>query len=329
MKRKILIIFYCLMLHIGIISLFYWLNRHKKRIFTYHNIIPDYLFDYTPHLGVSHTQSIFETQIQLIKKRFLINGEQRCLFTFDDGYLNQLTIGAEVLNQHYLKGIFFISLQAITTCKPLVIDKVLFWISYVPPGNYEILEICIKITNNNREYVASYLYDQLLKSYKVWHRIEDELNLIYSFSSLCVNDQLKFLRLTPLKREDLADLIKNGHTIGAHSWAHLPLATLPEEVQEEDFIKCISFAKEYCNSLLYSYPFGTHLEVNQLTTQLCEKYGFSKAYVNTPTYLWKGVNSNYIIPRINLPNERNKYILEAKLSGFEFVCKEIITLIFK
>ena len=110
MKKKFLLLFYFVMTYLGFIKLFYWLNRNKKIILTYHNIIPNHLFDDSCHLGVSHTESVFKEQIKLIYQRFDRN---QCLITFDDGYKNQLEVAAKILSDHHLQGIFFVSFQSV------------------------------------------------------------------------------------------------------------------------------------------------------------------------------------------------------------------------
>jgi len=317
------------MTYIGVIRLFYWLNLKKKLILTYHNIIPDDLFDHTYHLGVSHSESIFKKQIQLICTRFISNhkGKKmvRCLITFDDGYKNQLEIAARTLSSYHLKGLFFISFQSLTSGRTLIIDKVMMWMSYVPAGEYKIMDNFITIHNSNRHVIASKLYDQLIENYKLWDEIEEELNSAFSFDNLTINPNLIRLRFEPLTSDDLETLVKDGHLVGSHSWSHRPLGRLPLAVQKEDFSKCMSFVNKYCNSLLYSYPFGGVQEVSPLTAKLCAEYGFSAAYMNIPeSPEWFDVNTNYTLPRLSLPNESNRYLIDGKLSGFELFCKRII-----
>jgi peptidoglycan/xylan/chitin deacetylase (PgdA/CDA1 family) len=247
----------------------------------------------------------------------------RCLITFDDGYKNQLEVAAKILNHHNLQGIFFVSFQSVSTGQALTIDKVMMWMSYIPAGNYRLMGNVIEINDSNRCANASRLYEQLLKDYKLWDVIENELNNAFSFDSLPINSEYARLRFKPFDFNDLKILAEKGHLVGSHSWNHIPLSILPAEKQKEDFSLCVHFANKYCNSMLYSYPFGGIQEVSPATTTLCQEYGFSAAYLNIPEPpQWLNVNKNYILSRINLPNEKNKYLLDAKLSGFESFCKK-------
>ncbi len=322
-KNKILIMFYFFMNYLGVIQLFFWLNRKKRLVLTYHNIIPDNLFDESYHLGVSHCESVFKKQIQLIAKRFNKKKFNRCLITFDDGYKNQSEIASKTLNHYDLTGLFFISFQLLTTGCALTIDRIMMWLSYVPVGEYKIMGHLITLDDHNRSLIGSEIYEQLMANYKLWDEIENELDRAFSFNHLSMNPQLSRLRFEPLTVVDLKTLINAGHSIGTHSWNHRPLSQLPIEVQKEDFLKCSTLVKKYCNSLLYSYPFGSTQEVSPLTAQLCEEYGFHSAYMNVPeSPKWLNVKANFIFPRLNLPNESNRYLINAKLSGFEMFCKK-------
>lgn len=325
MKKKILSIFYFMISTAGIFQLFYWLNRHKKIVLTYHNVIPDDLFDDTPQLGVSHSERIFENHIRLIKRRFNSKINERVLITFDDGYKNQCEIAAKILQKNQLVGTYFISFKLLVDGSPLIIDQVMQWISYVPIGSYRILDNLYDITDDNRHYVGSLLYEKLLKNYLLWDVIENTLNNAYCFDALKINPELKRLRFEPMTSEDIVVLKAAGHRVAAHSWDHRPLATLPLEQQRKDFSLSKKYADQYCNSSWYSYPYGGKDEVSAETTSLCAEYGFTAGYMNTPDFpSFKNTEKKYQCTRMSLPNSCDSYALDAKLSGFEYFCKNTI-----
>lgn len=328
MKNKILVAVYFVAAHLGLIWLFYWINRKNKIVLTYHNIIPDGLFDHSHHLGVSHGESVFEKQIQLIRRRFITNfkkREIRCLITFDDGYKNQLEIAARILSSYGLQGVFFVSFRSITTGCTLAIDRIMMWMSYVPIGNYIVLGSGLLINDSSRHLAISNIYEKLIRNFELWCVVENELNAAYPFDMLSMDPELARLRFEPLNSEDLKMLSRQGHLVGAHSWGHQPLSTLPLELQKEDFSTCALLSSKYCNSKLYSYPFGGIEEVAPSTARLCAEYGFNAGYMNMPVAPeWPGVDAKFTLARFSLPNESNKYLLDAKLSGFEAFCKKYV-----
>lgn len=326
-KKVLLPIFYFLSSALGLFKLFYWINKNKKIVLTYHNIIPDSLFDHTIHLDVSHKESIFCKHLQLLKKRKI-----NAMITFDDGYKNQ-KIAGDLLLEHGLKGVFFISFKAIIDKTPLIIDQIMQWISYVPDGSYSILNTTYAIASNNRNVVLSSLYETLLKNSSLWNNIIESLDTAFSFNKLSIPPALKSLRFNPMTSEDISALRDCGHLIASHSWDHRPLSTLSQAEQEKDFTLSRQHADQFCNTLLYSYPYGGLNEVSETTAQLCRKYGFLCGFLNiSVSPNWKDVASEFKIPRMSLPSHSNIRALDAKLSGFEFfvkrlilVCKKMIT----
>jgi peptidoglycan/xylan/chitin deacetylase (PgdA/CDA1 family) len=297
-------------------------------VLTYHNVIPDDLFDASLHLGVSHSESAFKKHMSILKKRL---APENVLITFDDGYVNQYEVASRILDKHNLKGVFFISFKLLIERQPLTIDKVLQWVSYVPEGQYTIFNSLYTLSEESRHPVFLLFYEKLLNDCVLWETIEEQLNVAYAFNKLRIDPALKRLRFEPLTLKNLSALKLAGHTVAAHSWAHLPLATLPIETQREDFSLSKVFAKKHCNSNLYSYPYGGKREVSSETISLCKEYGFSAAYLNINDSINDlEEDANYQLPRIDLLNN-NAYYIEAKLSGFYFFCKLLLgnLLIFK
>ena len=64
MKNSFLNIIYFLAYYAGINQFFYFLTRDRQRVITFHNIIPQRLFDHSIHLGVSCSDETFEFQIK-------------------------------------------------------------------------------------------------------------------------------------------------------------------------------------------------------------------------------------------------------------------------
>ena len=67
--------------------------------------------------------------------------------TFDDGYLNQVETAAPYLTERGIPAYLFVSGQLLPQTggvskqesgRPLVVDLLLHWISYVPSGEYQV-----------------------------------------------------------------------------------------------------------------------------------------------------------------------------------------------
>ena len=133
----------------GFTSLCYFLNRNRKRIIAYHNIIPDRYWDNSIHLAHSMKESSFRKQIEVIRKRFDVDldiyNSKTVTLTFDDGYLNQYTVASKILDENKVKGYFFCVADLINDRKTLDIDMLQYWISYVPYGIYKIEEVDLNL----------------------------------------------------------------------------------------------------------------------------------------------------------------------------------------
>src|SRR5262245_50086968 len=93
MRPKLISILYILCGAIGITRLFSVFGT--GRIVTYHNVLPDEIFDDALHLGVSHRMSEFKAQVDLIRSRLKVTTDfmgspGTCVITFDDGYKNNI-----------------------------------------------------------------------------------------------------------------------------------------------------------------------------------------------------------------------------------------------
>ena len=308
----------------ALITLFRWINRKKIIVLSYHNIIPDHLFDFAPHLFVSHSQSVFREQARFLRRYFHAStwppkaGHYRCVITFDDGYKNQWCVAGPILHDFGLPAIFFVPFGPVANREPLVVDQVLKWFSYCPAGDYKIFDDVISIRKDNRLHEYERVYRSLLANPKRWQEIVSELDKKAKFSELGTSAELEALRFMPLSADDLGAMRVANLQIGCHSWDHRPLGVLPPDEVERDFKLCEQRLDQFANSRLYCYPFGSAREVSRKVVECCAASGFEWAFLNV-SQLPEGLvsDSRFAVPRTSLPNTASRYILAAKLSGFE------------
>ena len=115
----------------------------------YHHIIPDEYWDEKLHLTVAIKESKFRKQLSIIKRHFDYSAtkiEQTIplMITFDDGY-NCSVFSSKILDEYGFNGVYFMPISNLDSQKPLWIDEILKWFSYVPYNNYQVGEenICI------------------------------------------------------------------------------------------------------------------------------------------------------------------------------------------
>lgn len=329
MLKRLLSIFYCICGWSGVTKIFYTLNRGRRLIITYHNIIPDEIFDDALHLGVSHRLSEFQYQLDLLASRFnlttdVLSREQRsCAITFDDGYRNNLA-AAECLEQKSARGIFFVPVEPVLSGRTLVIDQVLRWFSYVPPGDYAIVSVAVRIRDCERQEAYSSFYAWILRNVEQWESLPKLLDEAYPFAELTkLSDRYEDMRFHPMNQMELARLRDAGHCVGCHSYNHRPLAALTDDEMRADFESC-RHHRELFNSNVFSFPFGGADEVDERAIGFCREFGYRAAVANV-----SGNDSGNVmaLPRMSLPHSTNRHVLDAKLSGLESFIKLCLCLL--
>lgn len=322
--------FYRLSYYTGIIAFFYYLNRRRPRIVSYHHVLPDlFLKKGLPHLGNACSESIFEQHLSIITRRFrvgtsLTGATYQGMITFDDGYKNNMEIVAPILQHWKIAGVFFIPACYFEGQTLLWVDQLLAWISYVPEGDYNLLSTITSITTlQDREILWEWMYQSILDAPHQIQWIEKllkETDQGYPYKALFsdIDPTLSRLRFTAMTLKELACLKDTGHQIGCHSFKHYILATLDHEKLMEDFEKSRPY-RHYYNSTLFSYPFGGDREVSSREREQVKKEGYSAALMNRISI---HENNDYALSRLSLGNCQDCFSIEAKLSGLETFLKQ-------
>lgn len=310
--------------YLGFNRLFYFITSKRQKIITYHNVIDDSHFDDALHLGVCHSKSVFKFQLEEMYKSKLsfcteLHRDNSVMITFDDGYQNKFEIARPILNELNIKAIFFITSDLVDAKDPLWIDRVLLWFSYVPEKSFNIDGISYVISDKTRTKNYIQFYNQILHDYGRLDFLLSELERLYSFSKISIDDNYYRSRFVGLTTLQLNNLKTEGHLIACHSKTHSILSKLTEE----NLMKELEVgSSDIYNSTFFCYPFGGVEEVNQRVVSKLDESAFSYAFINT----WKFKN-NYnknVIERLSLPNTKKKYIIHAHLSGLYYFLKSIL-----
>lgn len=304
----------------GLTKFCYFLNRNKKRIIGYHNIIPDRYFDESIHLECSHRESVFKNQLKIINSRFKVNLEIKeegtATLTFDDGYFNQYSIASKIMDGMNNQGYFFCAVNLIDDKKILEIDKLMYWMSYVPFGEYNLDEINYKLVIKEqwqRNEQWSILYEMINKSF-TFEDLSRILDKAYAFKNIKIDDEFYNLRFKGITREDLNEMKKKNHKIGAHSVTHSIFSRMKTEDLEEEIKCCSRLLGDVYNTKLFAYPYGGKSDIPTEAEKMLSRNGFSSAlaYGNSDV---EGGYSEYYIPRIILPDTDDADVIDFILSG--------------
>lgn len=312
----------------GVHKLFYFLNRNRKKIIGYHNIIPDEYFDNSINLDYSIRKSEFKKHLDIINKRFKVGldlyNTKEITLTFDDGYKNQYSQGSKILDEYNNKGYFFYAANLLNDVGTLLIDKIIFWVDYVKEGYYsnEKYNIELSISNKESRRLAWEKIDGLIRENIEFDKIYEILDQMYKFEEIKVLDEFYTMRFTPINKYELYDMKKNGHKIGAHSYSHKRLSKLDKDELENDIEKCKRLLEQgIYNTDTFCYPFGSEYEVDKKTIEKIKEKGFKNAisFVNYPN---SSIDyDEFFMPRITLPRTIDEDHIDFVLSGTYYFIK--------
>ena len=302
--------------YLGIDSLFYRLNRRAKRIVTFHNVLPDAVFREDGTNGVSCNESQFRMIVGEIAKRYSFSTDlldaNTATITFDDGYCNQYDCAFKCLKEMGIPAILFASgdaLKAKTPAEALIVDRLLFWKSYVPQ---EILdrEFGAGLTRNevwSKFIRPEYAADTEAKGGNVVKR----LDALYPFAKIWGELPEEYLRqrLGGISDEQRDEMRKAGWLVCWHTKSHFPLSGLSREAAKEEVSPIGGFA-----GLPFSFPFGERMSVSDANIDLVKKVGYPCAVSNMEYSVLPP--DRYFLPRFYLAGD--KYNIHFRLSGFKF-----------
>ena len=323
MKMQIRKFVYACCYYLGIIHLFYFINRKKQRILVFHHIIPDkYLNGSFEQDIVCTSYSKFAWIMSIVNKSFKVTtnlGEPNsAVITFDDGYRAAL-VANEVLEKWNNKAYFFIPLTNVGA-GPLWIDQIMAWFAYVPEGIYQIGNIQVNLSDKTSRQIAfSSAINILYREYDKENLMET-LDKQYPYRDLPIEKDYFELRFRGLREDEIDSLKKKGHNFGGHSINHDILSLLDDKSLHKDFDECSQQVGMLFNTSLYAYPYGHKRDVTPNVIQACRMSSFTHAVLNE----YNSKASDYSLSRQNISQYNSRYEIEASLSGLTQAIKKIL-----
>ena len=326
MKAKIIKIIAVICYYSGLVKLFYRLNRHSKRIVTFHNVIPANLLPKGKKIGLVDTEDEFENKIIELSRYFSFSNDLRdaksITITFDDGYKNQFEIAGRIL-EHLgnINATVFVS-GAVLNCNSenaLTVDLLMHWIELAPEGEYYILcnsniKYKFNLTDQNRQEIwQSIIWPNFsLDTKNKGRSILDTLDSQYPISKILGNCDQRYLRLrlSGVSSKECENYLNTGWTIGWHTINHFPLSRLSDEEKSKEICDSPAFMKP----VVFSYPYGELASVDKTTIDVVKEAGYPCAVSNLPD---PGNSIGvFFMPRYTL--DYDKFLLHFELSGIKY-----------
>lgn len=290
------------MLH-HLLKLLYQL-RHKNsiNILIYHQVLA--AFD--PMRPLEPTAQDFEWQMQLLSKYFTPLSLDEAVdalhsntvpanavvVTFDDGYLNNLTIAQPILEKYKIPATYYIA-TGFSQGKNMWNDRV---ISLFANRQYDSLVIDDEVIALGAfEQRRELAYEQLLRlKHLQFNEREDVVNRWYQVNQA---QEALPLMMTPAQVKELSD--REGVTIGAHTVDHPILMVHSEQEQMVQVSTSRALLEEWIGLEVkhFAYPNGkAQKDYDQTSVNIVKACGFKSAV--TTDHGKCGLNENaFTLPR--------------------------------
>lgn len=309
----------------GAIWLFNFLNRRAKRILTFHNVMPDDMFDDATTV-LSDTESGFRRKIRLLKRswRFSVdlNDPSTLTITFDDGFVNECEVAGKILEEEGdIPAILFAVVGLIGETDPQkapVVDLLMHWNTCVPDGTYAVGRNGSEVefsTGNRFDTWVNAIRPAYASDGENCGRTELEVcNKAYPIAKILSRFQSEYLRLrlTGISREQIDMLRAKGWLVGSHSVNHYVFSSLSDNAKRREFN-----APDDMKEIVFSYPYGETASIDELTIRFAAEAGYPGAVCNLPD--GGGRSGRYFIPRMTVPDD--PYLMHFELSGLKSFLK--------
>jgi len=311
-----------------LLTIIYQYNKFKHgeyplSIIYYHHVFEN-IQQYHPE---DITASVFNQQIKFLKKHFTILSlskamqllEQKKLppksliITFDDGYQDNYTIAAPILEKHHCPATFFIATEGV--------EQGYLW--------NDIVEQCIQKTKNltisakiiDKEIPISTKSEKVSAFNTLISFLKFQPNLKRSELILQLKSELKVsdFNCTMMNELQIKDLHERGFEIAAHTHSHTILST----ESDDNCRKELQINKKILERIIktpvdfFAYPNGLYgRDFTDMHADIIKELGFKSAFSTNDGGITSKMNI-FKLPRF-MPYRKQLFLFSlsiAKISG--------------
>lgn len=303
---------------IGHVLMFHRVYNTNEHIFTRGTTISQSYLENTIQYFLKNNIDIIS--LDEVYQRLTTNSKPRrfAAFTFDDGYLDNLTHAYPVFKKYNLPFAIY-----------LITDfpghkAVLWW--------YLLEDLVIKrslIEFSFEDQKYQFTCDNTEEKYKVFRKIR---RLILNCHTLQLQpflqaifekydyDLFELTKKLSLSWEQVAELNKDPNvTIGSHTKSHIALNRLDQHEIKEEILGANKLITEKTGSLVehFAYPFGSENEVTKREFDITRQLGFKTVFTTRSGNLFRK-HKNYMecLPRIDTREELDNVKLDLFVNGF-------------
>jgi len=260
-------------------------DEYPLSILYYHHVFPDK----NPYHPEDLTSRQFDQQIRFLAKNFNILSLKQAIsllkkkalpakalvITFDDGYQDNYTIAAPILEKHHCAATFFIATQGVSKGYLWndVIEQTLRTTT-VKGISKNIIGKVINITTEHEKIAA---FEQLMMKLKFLNH----KNRTEKIAQLSQELNVKDIKQSMMSAKQIADLHQRGFSIGAHTHSHTILSTESNEDSYRELTTNKNNLEEIIGNPIefLAFPNGLYKrDFNQTHCDLAHQLGFKAAF---------------------------------------------------
>ena len=285
-----------------------WCEARMHRGFTalmYHRVLPDEEALRYPFRSLAMPKSAFAAQMRWLSEHFTVLPLRACVekqdagrsqdkplvaVTFDDGYVDNATIAAPILEEAGLRGTFFITSEFVGTGQPLWFDR--FALAYQARGAVELATTVSEALHVEIPTFAS-LADWM--AFAKGRSSGDRETMAECFSNTENSRE-------SMSIEQLCELHATGHEIGAHTCSHPLLPDCDDDALSTELRDSKRELEAWLGAEVpgFAYPNGDH---DERVTAATRSAGYAYACTTSP-----GINAPggdpFTLARLDVTRDR-------------------------
>ncbi|MEO8516586.1 MAG: polysaccharide deacetylase family protein [Flavobacterium sp.] len=191
------------------------------------------------------------------------------LLSFDDGLEEVYSVIFPILKKKKIKAIFFINPNFVDNKETLYKHDISIIISHLEALNYDQKVVAEIASLFGISYTSNDEFTRKLKNIK--YSDKAKINTVLQLLNIDIEKYLKEKK-PYISKEQIKEMIADGHLFGGHTMSHPPLNQLPLEEQKSEIIDSIEWLKinfglDYS---LFSFPFSDKTVTKKLLHELFE-----------------------------------------------------------
>lgn len=238
----------------------------KQPIFPYYHIVRDDKVIHVENLYSYKNVSQFKNDMDLLLKHyktmdpldlFTTNTipDNSFLLTFDDGLEEIYSVIFPILREKKIKAIFFLNPDFVDNKQTLYKHDISIIINHLKQSDYnpdivaEVASVLAIEYSSISDFIEKVKKTKFSDSYK----LKEVMKVLNIDVEKFLNEQKPYIT-----KDQIQEMINEGHLFGGHTMSHPPLIQLDFEEQKNQIIDSVAWVKKYfeLNYSLFAFPFS-------------------------------------------------------------------------